>query len=138
MKHKARFRGDLWFQAKVAERTKQALLARGAAFARDHGADTDQQLIDYVRACAAALGHAPARGEVLGGGYVAARLGGWQSVIRLAGLPRPGTPPRLEHRAIYRREYQRQVRLFQQERQRKQKPNGAREQENIPEKENGK
>lgn len=111
-----RFRGDLQFQRQVRQRTREALLRQEADFARLHGQDTDQQLLDYVRRCSGELGRMPHAGEIVGGTYIAGRLRGWEQVIAALGLPPPPALPAFEERLIYRAEYRRQEQLLRRER----------------------
>lgn len=79
-----RDRHDAEGRAKELERQKQDL-----AWGKEHERDTDAQLIEYVRACAASLGHSPTAQEVLGAAYIANRFGSWAVVLTVAGLPLP-------------------------------------------------
>lgn len=110
------FRGDEWFNRKVGMRTREALDRQNAQFAVDHGTDSEESLLTYVRQAAKCLGHTPNAGELIGGAYIAARLGGWEKVVAAAGLREPGMQPVLTNRQIYKEEFRRQARLFQQER----------------------
>lgn len=67
----------------------EALAERDRAWAAEHENDTDDQLLDYLRQCAAELGHTPARREVPGGAYIGARFGNWAVALSMAGLPMP-------------------------------------------------
>ena len=54
-----------------------------------HEAETDEQLLEYVKMAAEKLGHAPLSKEVPGATYIAKRIGSWALVLHLAGLPLP-------------------------------------------------
>lgn len=111
-----RFHGDVWFQEKVNGRVKLALERQNAEFARAHRADTDQQLLDYIRDFAGELGRTPNSCEIIGGAYIGRRFGDWAAAVEAAGLPRPSAPPQPTRRLIYKREFKRQAALFQRER----------------------
>ncbi len=57
-----------------------------AEFMRRHKGDSDQKLIEYLRACADELGHIPKKREVVGFTYLKWRLGPWPRVLERAGL----------------------------------------------------
>ena len=54
-----------------------------------HEQDTEEHLLDYVRSCAAQLGHSPVSREVEGATWIARKIGSWALVLTLAGLPLP-------------------------------------------------
>lgn len=67
---------------------------RDMAWGEAHRNDTDEQLLDYVRQCAAGNGRTPFEKEILGGVYIRERFGSWPVVLHLAGLPlRRGMKP---------------------------------------------
>lgn len=68
--------------------------AKETAFAAAHADDSDEELLAYLRDCAAALGHIPTKNEVIGCRYLKQRLGPWNRVLETAGL-REVTPKRL-------------------------------------------
>ena len=111
------FRGDLWFDKQVDERTRKALQQRQKDFTKEHADDTDEQLLTYVRKVAAEFGYTPNAGEIIGGEYISRRFGNWDRVIALCGLPKPGKMRPIMERAIYKQEFKRQASLFKQERQ---------------------
>lgn len=113
------FRGDIWFQEQVRQRAREELQRQQEAFAGEHKEDTEEQLIAYVRGFAKALGRTPNAGEIIGGPYIASRLGGWDAVVQKAGLPRPGMMPEKERRLIFKQEVKRQEILLRRERQMK-------------------
>lgn len=113
------FRGDEWFNAKVARRTYDAIPQMHRQFAMSHTNASDEELLEYVRQQAALMGCTPNACEIIGGAFIAARFGSWQSVVSAAGLARPGDAAPLEKRYIYKQEFKRQARLLQQEREAK-------------------
>lgn len=68
---------------------QKVLEERDRVWAKEHEKDTDQQLLEYIRSCAAQLGHSPRRREVLGSTYIAGRFGNWSVALMIAGLPMP-------------------------------------------------
>lgn len=110
-----RQRSSLEFQSQARERTRSALLRQEEEFARLHGNDPEEPLLDYVRQWSIELGRTPHAGEITGGTYLAARFQGWDRVLASAGLPPPPAMPSLEDRLIYKKEYKRQERLLRQE-----------------------
>jgi len=67
-------------------RRRQARHERDMAWGHDHESDTDEQLLDYVRQCAAEQGEIPNVRETVGGKYLVQRFGDWQTVLLRAGL----------------------------------------------------
>ena len=63
--------------------------ARDQAWGDAHQADTDEQLLAYVKSCAAESGQTPRKKEVPGGEYICQRIGSWALVCTLAELPLP-------------------------------------------------
>lgn len=68
---------------------REVLAERDHEWAAEHEADTDAELLDYLRQCAAELGHTPVRREVLGSTYIADRFGNWSVALTVAGLYLP-------------------------------------------------
>lgn len=113
--------------AELEQRTILGLTEKHQRFAREHQTDSDEQLLEYVRQCAAAIGHSPCSGEVIGGPFIAKRLAaGWGGVLLMAGLPPADHPPLPQKKwSIFKAEYKRQAKLRRQEKaRRKQKENG--------------
>ena len=72
------------YEGTIRRMVTQALEAQEEAFKREHEADTDGQLIAYLRQCAAQLHHVPWPGEVLGGTFIAQRFGSWDNALAAA------------------------------------------------------
>lgn len=106
-----------FFENMARRRAAAALEEQQARFPKEHSGDMLEQLLSYLRRCAGELGHTPNCSEVIGGAYIAKRLGGRRSALLAAGLPRPGPVPKPEHRLIYKREVARQKRLFLEQRE---------------------
>lgn len=111
------FRGDIWFEKQVHQRTVKALSENEERFAQEHRDDTDEQLLAYVRETAAAYGYAPHAAEITGGEYIASRFGGWGRVLMAARLRAAGKLPSITKRRNYKEEFARQAKLFKKERQ---------------------
>lgn len=77
------------YEGAIRKMVTQALEAREAEFNKEHAADTDEQLLAYLRQCAAKLQHTPWPLEILGGTVIAQRFGSWEKALLAAGLPRP-------------------------------------------------
>ena len=85
---------------------RQAKLEQDMAWGVHHEEDTDEQLLQYLRCCAEALGHTPVVREVEGGGYIAKRFVTWPLALQLAELPLPKgmKPPGNRDINAYRRQ----------------------------------
>ena len=67
-----------------------AMTERDKLWAAEHEGDSDEELLDYLRRCAAELGHTPMhRREVVGSTYISERFGNWAVALSMAGLPMP-------------------------------------------------
>lgn len=75
--------------AAAAQKEKTERRSRDAAWAAEHAQDTDEQILDYVRKCAAELGQTPRMKEVVGGEFIRKWFGSWALVCTLAELPLP-------------------------------------------------
>ena len=73
----------------AAQAEKQARLERDARWGEAHGDMRDDEILEYLRTCAKALGHAPYSYEVEGGRYIAERFVCWSIALMEAGLPLP-------------------------------------------------
>ena len=104
----------MWKQQKLEAMTNAAIRRKNAEFAAAHQADTDAQLIAYLRECAQELGHTPYPAEVFGGAMIAGRFGGWSKAIGAAGLPYPMHHISDKGRRIYRKTMKEQARVFDQ------------------------
>lgn len=108
-----------WCEQQIAERAKEALAARDAAFAEEHARVPLAELARYLAREAAALRHSPAISEVDGGAFIARRFGSWDAALRAAGLPPTRAERKLNTTARYRREKKVQEPLFLAERKEK-------------------
>lgn len=131
-----RFDGNMWYENHMIARTTAALKEKEEAFANDHSKDTPQELIDYVKCCAKELGYTPAECEVIGGTYIAQRLGEWPAVLRMAHLtPNHACLP-LTKRAIFLEEREIQAELHRQERKAKRETRASSNKHRAQEKKN--
>lgn len=91
-------------KAAVAQAEKQARLERDARWGEAHGDKmSDDEILEYLRTCAEALGHSPYSYEVEGGRYIAGRFVCWSIALTEAGLPLPKgiQKPRREQRLAF-------------------------------------
>ena len=107
-----------WREQKIAQRTKDALAARDAAFAEKHAETPLRELAQYLVRCARILRHSPAPCEVDGGAFIEQRFGSWDAALRAACLP-PARMMKLNSTARYRKERTVQEPLFSAERKEK-------------------
>lgn len=120
------FKGDEWYNDLMARRTRAALLERNIEFERAHASDTNEELLQLVRARAQILGHAPQMCEVTGARMIAARLGGWSAVLLRLGYSRAEGTRILERSERYKAEFARQQKLYRAERREKNEKRMAR------------
>ena len=108
-----------WRDQQIAQRTKDALAARDAAFAEKHAETPLRELAQYLARCACTLRHSPAPCEVDGGAFIEQRFGSWDAALRAACLPPTRMTVKLNGTARYRKERAIQEPLFLAERKEK-------------------
>ena len=114
-----KFDYNSWCDQQIAQRTKDALAARDAAFAEKHAGTPLRELALYLARCARTLRHSPAPCEVDGGAFIEQRFGSWDTVLEMAHLRPPIKEPKLKDTARYKREKAVQEPLFLAERKEK-------------------
>lgn len=99
------------YEGAIRKMVTQALEAKEEAFRKEHGEDTDGQLIAYLRQCAEELQRTPWPGEIQGGTVIAERFGSWEKALMAANLPRPKTEnkPSTFLRILKEEEHQKEV-----------------------------
>ena len=107
-----------WCNQQIAQRTKDALAARDAAFAEKHAGTPLRELALYLVRQAQTLRHTPSPCEVDGGTFIEERFGSWDAALRAAYLP-PARTMKLNGTARYRKERAVQEPLFLAERKEK-------------------
>lgn len=120
-----KFDYNSWRDRQIAQRTKDALAARDAAFAEKHAGTPLRELALYLARCARTLRHSPAPCEVDGGAFIEQRFGSWDAVLEMAHLRPPIKEPKLKDTARYKREKAVQEPLFYEESERKKKEKRA-------------
>lgn len=63
-------------------RAERMIAHQNIRFILAHQNDTLEQLTAYLSACTDALGHAPAKCEVIGGDYIEYRFDSWVNALR--------------------------------------------------------
>ena len=116
---------ESWRDRQIAQRTKDALAARDAAFAEKHADTPLRELALYLTRCARTLRHSPAPCEVDGGTFIEERFGSWDAALEMARLRPPAKEPKLKDTARYKREKAVQEPLFYEESGRKKKAKRA-------------
>ena len=102
------------YEGAIRKMVTLALEAREEEFRKEHGSDTDAQLLAYLRLCAAKLNHTPWPEEILGGTVITERFGSWEKALTAANLAlplgenKPSTFPRIK------REEERQKEIYRQ------------------------
>ena len=116
---------ESWRDRQIAQRTKDALAARDAAFAEKHAGTPLEELAQYLARRANMLRHTPVPCEIDGGTFIEERFGGWDAALELARLRPPAKEPKLKDTARYKREKAVQEPLFYEESARKKKAKRA-------------
>lgn len=120
-----KFDYNSWCEQKIAQRTKDALAARDAAFAEKHADTPLAHLAQYVSNRAELLRHTPSPCEIDGGTFIEERFGSWDTVVEMAHLRPPIKEPKLKDTARYKREKAVQEPLFYEESERRKKAKRA-------------
>lgn len=103
----------------LEKRTNAALKQKNAEFAKVNAETGNEELLAYLKKCAAELGHHPHMEEVIGGSFIAKRFGTWQTAMKLAGLMPLGVKPQPNRRMIYKKELKIQAALYRQAKKQK-------------------
>lgn len=77
---------DAWRSRQINKRTHQLIQEENRAFIRAHSADSDAELMEYIRRRAAELRRMPHPLELSGGLYIRRRLGDWDALAASLGL----------------------------------------------------
>lgn len=102
------------YEATIKRMVTQALEAQEQEFVSHRGSDSNEQLLSYLRDCAALLHHTPWPREIVGGSMIAQRFGTWHNALQEAQLPWPRTPDKVTSFARYQAETERQKVLYRQ------------------------
>lgn len=111
------FDHNRWREQKLKAMVNVAMKEKNAAFVEEHRNDTDEQLLDYLRACARKLGHTPHPGEIYGSYLLTQRFSGWANAVSAAGLTNPVHQLSREQCRIYTDELRTQERMFKENRE---------------------
>ena len=93
---------------------REALEQQEQAFRQQHETDTDEELLEYVRAWADRLHRTPWPGEIVGGNVIQERFGSWNRVLALAKLPAPQTLNQMRAFTRIQEETEKQKELYRQ------------------------
>ena len=100
------------YEAVIRKMVREALEQQEADFRQKHLADTDEQLLTYLRTWAVRHGHTPWPGEIVGGSFLQERFGSWKQALILAKLPAPKTENRMKHFDRVQKEILKQKELY--------------------------
>lgn len=100
------------YMATIKRMVNEALEAQEQEFTANRGADSDEQLLIYLRQCSATLRHTPWPREIIGGNLIERRFGTWQAALCLAKLPLPNTPDKITVFIRYQEETERQKVIY--------------------------
>ena len=100
------------YNATIRRMVQQALEQQEQEFRQQHSADTDKDLLLYLRACAAQLHHTPWPGEIVGGSMILERMGSWERAVLLAKLQPPYGANQQKYFARVQEETERQKEVY--------------------------
>ena len=101
------------YQAVIKKMVTQTLEEQETRFENQHGADTDEQLLAYLKESAIKLQHSPRYKEIVGWQLIERKFGTWNDALRRAGLPTVGKYP-VTHLPRYQEEIKRQKECYRQ------------------------
>ena len=102
------------YEAAIRRMVQEALEQQELEFRQQHGADTEEQLLAYLRSWAVRLRHTPWPGEIAGGKYIQERFGSWSRALLLARLPAPKTVNQSKSFARVQAETEKQKEIYRQ------------------------
>ncbi len=102
------------YEATIRRMVQESLAQQEQDFRQQHAADTDAQLLKYLRACANRLHHTPWPGEIVGGSFIQERIGSWNRALVLARLPAPTTANQSKSFARIQNEIEKQKEIYRQ------------------------
>lgn len=102
------------YEGTIRRMVTQALETQEGEFRKEHEADTDGQLIAYLRSSTMKLHHVPWPGEIIGGAMIAERFGSWENALAIAKLPRPEGPNKSGSFLRVKQEEERQKEIYRQ------------------------
>ena len=100
------------YEATIRRMVQEALEKQEQEFRQQHEADTDDQLLVYLRSQAVRLHHTPWPDEIVGGSLIQERFETWQRALALAKLPAPKTPNQSKSFLRIREEEERQKEAY--------------------------
>ena len=114
----------------LVQRTFAAIAKKNVQFVLEHQNDTCKELALYLNRCRLALGHAPARTEVIGGDFLEMRFGSWANALLRIGVEDgyaiQKAVPALEQTQLFREEYEAQRLLDRQDKAKRKEANRKR------------
>lgn len=102
------------YEATIRRMVQESLEQQEQAFRLRHEADTDEQLLAYLRSWAIRYNHTPWPGEILGGSYIQERFGSWNRALSLARLSTPQGSNQSRTFARVREEEEKQKEVYRQ------------------------
>lgn len=108
----------------IRSMVEQSLQRQELEFRQEHETAPDEVLLQYLRQCAAELGHSPHEKEIPGWQLLAERFGSWEQTLSAAQLPEPSTPKKPSRYKRIEEEYRIQRQIYRLRKQcRKEEPN---------------
>ena len=100
------------YEATIRRMVQEALEQQEQEFREQHKADTDAELLMYLRACTLRLHHTPWPGEIVGGSMILERMGSWKRAVLMAKLPEPRGANQQKNFTRVQEETERQKELY--------------------------
>ena len=85
------------YDAIIKKMVTKALEEQEREFEEVHEADSDEELLEYIKESAKSLNRVPWEREIVGGSYIEKRFGTWKNALRKAELPNPKHPDLIEN-----------------------------------------
>ena len=101
------------YEAVIRKMVLQALEEQELLFTREHAADSEEHLLNYIREQAEILRYTPRYKEITGWKLITERFGSWDAAVKNAGLQAPVACP-VEKLPRIREEVRKQKELYRQ------------------------
>ena len=102
------------YNAVISRMARESLDQKEESFVQAHVQDSDAELLEYLRKCAAELGHSPWPKEIVGWTYLTERFRDWNEMLRIADLPIPNTPNKPSSFLLVMQETEQQKLIYRQ------------------------
>ena len=102
------------YNAVIHRMVVNSLEEKERAFLKNHGEDSNEVILDYLRHCATELRHSPWPKEIIGWRLISERFGTWEKALEAAKLSKPVTANKPSSFRLVQRERALQKEIYRQ------------------------